>query len=242
MSGKSARARRKASAPQVKSKVQPAPRKAAGGERSRMPRLIATSAAVAVVAIAGLYFLSASHHSSATSGTNGSGGYTYAVGSPGPGDQAPGVKLPATSGGSFDLASYRGKKPVLLYFQEGLTCQPCWDQIVSIQKDEAKFRALGIGLIVSITTDPLGDIKQKASDEGLHIPVLSDQGGQVSDSYSARNFGMMGHDRDGHSFVVVGTNGTILWRADYGGAPEFTMFVPDDVLLAQLKAGLKGRV
>jgi len=52
---------------------------------------------------------------------------------------------------------------------------------------------------------------------------------------------MMGHARDGHSFVVVGRNGTILWRADYGGAPKYTMFVPDTVLLTQLKAGLKGR-
>ncbi len=81
-------------------------------------------------------------------------------------------------------------------------------------------------------------IRQKASDEGLNIPVLADEGGTVSDTYSARNYGMMGHDRDGHSFVLVGKDGRVRWRADYGGAPKYTMFVPDDVLLGQLKKSL----
>ena len=51
---------------------------------------------------------------------------------------------------------------------------------------------------------------------------------------------MMGMgDRDGHSFILVGKNGRILWRADYGGAPKYTMYVPDDVLLTQLRAHIK---
>ena len=37
-------------------------------------------------------------------------------------------------------------------------------------------------------------------------------------------------------------NGKILWRADYGGAPKYTMFVPVDVLLAQLKARTGGKL
>jgi peroxiredoxin len=239
VSGKSARAARKA-APPVKGKQKARAPKRRDAPTSAMPRLLATTAVVGVVAVVGLYLLTF-HHSGSKTGSNGSSAYPYSVGSPGPGEPAPDVKLPATTGGTFDLASYRGKRPVLLYFQEGLTCQPCWDQIVAIQKDEAKFHALGIGPIVSITTDPLGDITQKARDESLTIPVLSDQGGQISDSYSARDYGMMGHDRDGHSFVVVGKDGTILWRADYGGAPKYTMFVPDDVLLTQLKAGIKSQ-
>lgn len=234
MSGKSARAARK-NVPPVKAKQQ------IQTPRSRMPRLVATSVAVGLVAVVGLYFLSSFHRSGGTTASNASSAYPYAVGSPSPGQQAPGVRLPATTGGTFDLASYRGKKPVLLYFQEGLTCQPCWDQIAAIQKEEAKFHALGIGPIVSITTDKAGDIARKAKDENLSIPVLSDEGGQVSDSYSARDYGMMGHSRDGHSFIVIGKDGKILWRADYGGAPRYTMFVPVNVLLTQLEAGIKGQ-
>jgi hypothetical protein len=51
---------------------------------------------------------------------------------------------------------------------------------------------------------------------------------------------MMGTSRDGHSFIVVGPDGLIRWRADYGGAPDYTMYVPSQSLLADLRAGLAG--
>src|SRR5205823_8425109 len=62
--------------------------------------------------------------------------------------------------------------PILLYFQEGLTCQPCWDQLKDIQSNIDQFHSLGINQIVSITTDPLSALQQKVTDEGLTIPVL----------------------------------------------------------------------
>jgi peroxiredoxin len=194
---------------------------------------------VAAAVVVGFYFLSGSHDS--TGKTSGSGQYPYAVGSPGPGQTALALNLPATTGGTFNLASYRGKQTVLLYFQEGLTCQPCWDQAMAIQKDAAKFHALGIGPIVSITTDPLNLLQQKASDEGISFPVLSDQGARYSTAWHTNRYQMMGMgDRDGHSFILIGKSGRILWRADYGGAPKYTMYVPDDVLLTQLRMHLKG--
>ncbi len=178
------------------------------------------------------------------SASHGGGKYPYAVGTPGPGDPAPPLTLPSTTGDSFDLASYRGKQQVLLYFQEGLTCQPCWDQLQSIQKDLPKFRALGIGPIVSITTDPIDQIAQKVKDEAIKIPVLGDVGAQFS---SANAWGtnkyqmqMMG-ERNGHTFILIGKDGRIRWRADYGGAPKYTMFVPDDTLLEDLRQGMKAQ-
>ncbi len=50
---------------------------------------------------------------------------------------------------------------------------------------------------------------------------------------------MMGDDRDGHSFILVGPDGTIRWRADYGGAPKYSMYVPVQRLLADLASGTK---
>jgi peroxiredoxin Q/BCP len=47
---------------------------------------------------------------------------------------------------------------------------------------------------------------------------------------------MMGTMRDGHSFVLVGPDGRIRWRADYGGAPKYTMFLPTEKMLADLTA------
>ena len=175
--------------------------------------------------------------------THGSGAYPYAVGSPGPGQTAPPLNLPRTNqDGTFDLASYRGKAQVLLYFQEGLTCEPCWTQLKAIQKDQSKFHALGIGPIVSITVDPLNLLQQKVSDEGITLPVLSDDGGKVSgpSGYGTNRYQMtMMGDRDGHSFILVGKDGRIRWRADFGGAPKYTMYVPDTVLLADLRQGME---
>jgi peroxiredoxin Q/BCP len=49
---------------------------------------------------------------------------------------------------------------------------------------------------------------------------------------------MMGNSADGHTFILVGPDGTIRWRADYGGAPNYTMYVPINQLSADMQAGL----
>jgi peroxiredoxin Q/BCP len=38
----------------------------------------------------------------------------------------------------------------------------------------------------------------------------------------------------------VGPDGEIRWRADYGGSPNYTMYVPVANLVADLRAGLTG--
>jgi len=178
--------------------------------------------------------------------SNGGGGqqtsqYPYSVGSPGPGAQAPPIRLTGTDGSHFDLAAWRGKT-VVLYFQEGVGCEPCWTQIKDIQSNFSQLQALGVNQVVTITGDPMDAVKQKATLEGITSPVLPDPGLRVSQTYSANQYGMMGTGADGHTFIVVGPDGVIKWRADYGGAPKYTMFVPVNVLLAQLKQGTRGRL
>lgn len=211
-------------------------------ERARRLKLqLGGVLAVVVVGLGVLFALNNSGGSSAsTEAKNGgaAGEFKFAVGKPGRGEKAPPVRLQTTSGETFDLRSLRGKR-VLLYFQEGLMCQPCWDQIVAIERELPKFKALAIGPIVSITGDPLNLMEQKVADEGIRSPVLSDSGYPVSDAYGARGFGMMGGQMAGHSFILVGKDGRIMWRADYGGSPDYTMFVPTDALLADLRQGLK---
>ncbi len=193
---------------------------------------------VAILVLGVIYFLNAGNGSFAS--PNQAGKYPFEVGSPGPGEQAPAIRLPSTDGSTFDLASLRGKT-VLLFFQEGLSCQPCWDQIRDMESNTGTFRALGIDTIVSITTDPLDALKQKVADEGLSTPVLSDPSLAMSRTYHANQYGMMGESSDGHTFLVVGTDGRNKWRADFGGAPNYTMYVPISTLLADMKEGLNGR-
>lgn len=187
-------------------------------------------AAAVVVGLGGLYAIF-QHASTASSSHS-----AYQVGQPGIGASAPGFDLAASTGGDISLASYRGKS-VLLYFQEGLTCQPCWDQMTALEGQSAAVKAAGIDAIVSITTDPANLIAQKTRDMGLKTPVLSDPTLSVSKAFHANSFGMMGSSRDGHTFILVGPDGKILWRADYGGAPHYTMFVNPTQILADLRAG-----
>lgn len=199
--------------------------------------------AVAVVVLAGLFAINSAGGGKgavvATGPNAGSGKFPFQVGDPGPGQPAPPVQLPATSGARFDLEALRGKT-TLLYFQEGLGCQPCWDQIRDLERPAAaaKLKALGVDSTVSITTNELGQLRQKAADEGIATRVLSDPDLAVSKSYGANQYGMMGDGADGHSFVLVGPDGRITWRADYGGAPNYTMYVPMDNLLADLRKGV----
>ncbi len=204
---------------------------AAAASRRARRKLISWTAAV-VVALGTTFGLYSVFHRASTSASS----YTYQVGAPGVGAQAPGFTLPATSGGTVSLASLRGKT-VLLYFQEGLDCQPCWTQIQQLEAASAQVRAAGIDRVFSITTDPVNLLIQRVHDMSLSTAVLSDTSLTVSQAYDANQYGMMGTSMDGHSFILVGPTGKILWRADYGGAPNYTMDVPVSTLLSQLKAG-----
>lgn len=207
------------------------------------PRLAASLGFVVLIVMAALWLtqpdnprVSADRAGSVATGKL-AGKYAYQVGNPGPGQMAPPIHLVSTAGSEFDLASWRGKT-VLLYFQEGITCQACWDQNKDIARSFQEFRALGLATIITIATDPVNLLKERARDAGLSTPVLSDPQLTVSTAYHANDYGMMGRSRDGHTFVVVGPDGRIKWRADYGGQPNYTMYVPVANLLADLRQGL----
>lgn len=197
---------------------------------------IAAFLVVGIVAL-GAIFISNSGTPSPEGGQ--AGKYPFQVGEPGPGKEAPPMKLQSTGGETFDLSKKRGET-VLLYFQEGLGCQPCWDQIRDMEANSGGFEKLGIDETVSITNNPPDAMAQKVADEGISTPVLSDPNLTVSRAYGANKYGMMGGSTNGHTFIVVGTDGEIKWRADYGGAPDYTMYVPVENLLADMRKGLDG--
>lgn len=175
-------------------------------------------------------------------GVGGVGEYAFEVGAPGPGEPAPEFTLTTTEGDEFDLGALRGRK-VLLYFQEGIGCQPCWDQLTDIEPRFDEFKALGIDEIATITTDPPDLLAQKVADEGITTPVMTDLNLTVSDDYSTPDYRMAGMSEsfNGHSFLLVDAEGMIEWRADYGGPTTGnTMYVPVDNLLADIEEGMNG--
>ena len=188
------------------------------------------TAGLAALAVGGL-FLAFRNGQSQNAGTGNKA--AYQSGQPGQGQAAPAFTLPASTGKPVSLSAYRGKT-VLLFFQEGIGCQPCWDQIRDLEKDKQNLTEAGIDDLVSITTSPIDLVTQKTRDDSLSTPVLSDPDLAVSRAYQANAYGMMGDSRDGHSFLLVGPDGTITWRADYGGAPNYTMYLPVSRILQDL--------
>jgi peroxiredoxin len=187
--------------------------------------------AVLVVSLYLVYQSSQGRHGA----TAGDSGFKHVAGQPGAGSAAPMFTLTSGTGGHVSLTDFRGRN-LLLYFQEGLSCQPCWDQIKDLEQNQAALKSAGVDAVVSITTDPASLIGRKVADEKLTTPVLSDPSVQVSRAYNANQYGMMGEMRDGHSFILVGPDGTIRWRADYGGKPDYTMFLPTAKMLTDLTA------
>ena len=206
--------------------------------RQRNPRTTALRwgiVAAVVAALAGIFVAIIALQPAPTSGNMSASG-AYAVGDPGPGANAPGFTLPSTAGDTLSLDDYRGKT-VLLYFHEGLGCQPCWDQIRDLDAANGELSAAGVDQLLTITSGPVDLIAQKMSDDSLTAVALADTDLDVSRSYNANQYGMMGDSRDGHSFILIGPDGRIIWRADYGGSPNYTMYVPVDQILTDMAAG-----
>ncbi|HZJ49710.1 MAG TPA: peroxiredoxin family protein [Actinomycetota bacterium] len=208
--------------------------------KKRMHRALTRSAvALGAVGVLAFAFFTNPQQRSPANGASG-GAYPFEIGSPGPGDAAPDFTLAATDGSTFTLSDARGEN-VLLFFQEGLGCQPCWDNMKEIEARMDEFEALGVERMLTITTDPLGNTEEKVAAESLRFPVLADEQAEVSRTYDMPRYGMhpMSNTQPGHSFVLVNGDGEITWRADYGGAPNYTMYVPVDDMLADLRLALE---
>ena len=151
------------------------------------------------------------------------------------GDVAPDFSLQATDGRTISLSQYKGKN-VLLYFQEGVMCQPCWKQIGTMQQNIERFRQLDTE-IVTISVDSPSTWEPILKAEGITtIPVLVDSDRKVSKEYGVLNLPSQMHaDRPGHTFVLVDKNGKIAWIADYP-----TMRSTEQEILNYIKKALGG--
>ena len=155
------------------------------------------------------------------------------------GQEAPQFQLASVVNGStFSLANYANKSDVLLFFNEGLSCSPCLQQMVDIDKDYSAFRQMGL-TVVSMTTDSPSSLGTWAHNNGISsMMVLADPSSQVDNEYTTTgaNVGSMHPGMTpGHTFILVGKDGKILWREDYGTS---TMYVPMDQLVAAVRTAL----
>lgn len=127
---------------------------------------------------------------------------------PASGDAQPFV-LPRTDGGFVTLADVDG--PALLYFNEGVGCDICFEQLAQIERSGA-LDGIGVTLLPVVVNDP-SSVQQQLDRFGITTPYVLDPTKEISAAYDTLG---RGHHADlpGHSFVLV-ENGEVLWRGDY---------------------------
>lgn len=106
----------------------------------------------------------------------------------------------------YDLGADRGRT-VLLYFREGVACDPCWELQRRLEAPSAR-RRLGVQRVVSITRDGLAPVRDAARRTRAR-PPLSDPSGSVSARY-----GVPADGPPRHTVVMIGRDGRIRSRAD----------------------------
>lgn len=110
-------------------------------------------------------------------------------------------------------------------------------QIVDLQHDP-QFQALDVA-VLSIATDPLPALTNAAQEWQTTIPLLSDTDALVSTAYNVMQWAVPSGE-PGHTFVLVGHDGTVQWIRDYGApAHGGVMYVPVDDLTHEI--GLRVR-
>ena len=146
---------------------------------------------------------------------------------------APDFSLPDVNGTTFRLDEARAKGNTLLFFQEGIQCPACFQQMRDLQREAAKLRALETSL-VTITSDSLNDLKAASVRESVvGMPLLSDGNLSASRAYDALVVSMHPGQLPGHTFILVDRSGKVLWRRDYQ-----EMYVPVDQVLSAVAKGL----
>lgn len=130
--------------------------------------------------------------------------------------QTPDFSLADRGGNVYSPANLLGKN-VILFFNEGLMCYPaCWNQIVSLSKDERLKNEDTI--VLSVVVDSKEDWQQAVNKmpELAQATVVFDTGATV-----ARNFGVLSTPSSmhpgslpGHTYVLIDKKGVVRYVFD----------------------------
>ncbi len=147
---------------------------------------------------------------------------------PAVGTPAPDFSLTDVVSGEQVTRRSLGGHETLLFFSEGVSCQACLVQAADLQKDNA-LRAAGIQL-VSVTTDPVGQLAEAARQYGIRTAMLADPTTSMSAAYGMLGHGGMQHPtQDGHAFMLLDAKGNVMWHRAYA-----SMYVPAGQLLSDM--------
>lgn len=145
-----------------------------------------------------------------------------------PGTIAPDFTLPSTSGKTISLSNYKGKN-VFLFFNEGVMCAPCWQEISRLERFSEDFNTRNT-VIIPISVDDQKTWDPIIKEERITMPILIDADRKITKLYKALGTPSSMHDdRAGHTYVHITPDGKIHSSADFPN-----MNVPTNVLLSHI--------
>ncbi|MBN1481520.1 thioredoxin-dependent thiol peroxidase [candidate division KSB1 bacterium] len=101
-----------------------------------------------------------------------------------PGDRAPDFSLPASTGETISLSSYKGKKRVVLYFYPKDDTSGCTKEACSFRDNLAAIESQDT-MVLGVSPDSLKSHEKFIGKYDLNFPLLSDEDHTVAESYGA---------------------------------------------------------
>lgn len=145
------------------------------------------------------------------------------------GTVAPDFSLNSTTGKTISLSNYKGKN-VMLFFNEGVMCAPCWQEISRLERFKNDFDNLNT-VIIPISVDDQKTWDPIIKEERVTTPILIDADRKVSETYKVlKTPSSMHDDRPGHTYIHIDPQGKIHSSADFPN-----MNVPTNVLLEHIQ-------
>ena len=141
------------------------------------------------------------------------------------GDKAPAVAVPCDDGKTLDLAKYRGKRNVVLYFYPKDNTPGCTKESVNFQTDLKKIHELD-SEVVGVSPDSVESHQRFKDKYGFAFPLLADVDKKVCQSFGVwvqkSMFGKkyMGVQR---ATFIIGKDGIVknVWpKVSVGGHAE----------------------
>ena len=98
------------------------------------------------------------------------------------GQMVPGFSLPSLEGGEVKVRDYRQRRNLVIAIMDLNRCDGCTNLLREFADNYHTYRDLETQILI-VLPHPMADIRSKVGDMGLPFPVLSDEGGQVSQVY-----------------------------------------------------------
>ncbi len=134
------------------------------------------------------------------------------------GDRAPDFTLPDTDGKPVTLSKLLDKGPVILAFYPKAFTPGCTKQNQSFRDRIAEVDAKG-AQVVGISVDSVDTQRKFKADYQLPFPLLSDEGGKVSELYSGK-MPLVGLSKRAN--IVIGEDGLVKNVVEGGDAVDPT--------------------